>query len=65
MIINKKIVVDEQGTPKEVILRIEDFKKIEELLGLDLDESAIRDLRQARRDRKSGNLKAYMDLDSI
>jgi len=65
MTINKKLVVDEHGNPKEVIIQFEDFKKIEELLGLDLDENAIRDLQKARRDRESGNLKAYVDLDSI
>ena len=62
--INKKYVVDKHGNPKEVIIRFEDFKKIEELLGLDLNENAIADLKQARKDRESGNIKAYFDLDS-
>ena len=48
--INKKFIVDEQGNPKEVIILFEDFKKIEELLGLDLDENAIKDLKAARKD---------------
>ncbi len=38
MDINKKYIVDEQGNPKEVIIPVEDFKKIEELLGWDLDD---------------------------
>jgi len=63
--INKKFVVDEQGNPKEVIILFEDFKKIEELLGLDLDENAIKDLQEARKDREGGNINTYMDLDSI
>ena len=50
--IHKKYVVDEQGNPKEVIIPLEDFRMIEELLGLDLDQEAIEDLRQARRDRE-------------
>ena len=33
MDINKKYIVDEQGNPKEVLIPVEDFKKIEELLG--------------------------------
>jgi len=53
--INKKFVVDELGNPKEVIILWEDFRKIEEMLGLDLDSDAIDDLKQARRNRGSGN----------
>jgi hypothetical protein len=63
--INKRYIVDEQGNPKEVIIPMEDFRKIEELLGLDLDEEAVSQLRQARKDRESGNEDAYLDLDSI
>lgn len=63
--INKKFIVDEHGNPKEVIILFEDFKKIEELLGLDLDENAIRDLQEARRAREAGNNNAYEKLDSI
>ena len=65
MHINKKFIVDDQGNPKEVIILFEDFKKIEELLGLDLNEEAISDLQTARRDRETGNMKAYVDLDLI
>lgn len=63
--IHRKYVIDEQGNPKEVIIPLEDFRMIEELLGLDLDQEAIEDLRQARRDREQGNKEAYLDLDSI
>ena len=63
--INKKYIVDKHGNPKEVIILFEDLKKIEELLGLDLNENAISDLKEARKDRESGNIKAYVDLDSI
>ncbi len=65
MHINKKYVVDEQGNPKEVIILLEDFKKIEELLGLDLDDEVFKQLRKARTDRESGNKDAYVDLDSV
>ncbi len=65
MDINKKYIVDEQGNPKEVIIPVEDFKKIEELLGWDLDEEAVQQLREARRDREKANKEAYIDLDSI
>ena len=63
--INKKFVVDEHGNPKEVIILGEDFKKIEEMLGLDLDSNAIDNLIQARKDREAGNKSAYVELDSI
>ena len=65
MDINKKYVVDEKGNPKEVIISVEDFRKIEELLGWDLDEETVQELREATRDREKGNKGAYVDLDSI
>jgi PHD/YefM family antitoxin component YafN of YafNO toxin-antitoxin module len=65
MDINKKYIVDEQGNPKEVIIPVEDFRKIEELLGWDLDEEAVQQLREAKRDRERGNKGAYVDLDSV
>jgi PHD/YefM family antitoxin component YafN of YafNO toxin-antitoxin module len=63
--INKRYIVDEKGNPKEVVIPMEDFRKIEEALGLDLEEEAVSQLRQARKDRESGNEDAYVDLDSI
>ena len=65
MHINKRYIVDELGNPKEVVIPMEDFLKIEELLGLDLDEEAVSQLLQSRRDRESENEDAYVDLDSI
>ncbi len=65
MNINKKYIVDEHGDPKEVILPLEDFRKIEELLGLDLDDKELSQLREARRHRESGDKAAYVELDSI
>ena len=65
MDINKKYIVDEKGNPKEVIIPLEDFRKIEELLGWDLDEEAVQQLREAKRDRERGNKEAYIDLASI
>jgi PHD/YefM family antitoxin component YafN of YafNO toxin-antitoxin module len=63
--INKRYIVDEKGNPKEVVIPMEDFRKIEEALGLDLEEEAVSQLRQARKDRESGNEDAYVELDSI
>ena len=65
MDINKKYIVDEQGNPKEVIIPFDDFRKIAELLGWDLEEGTVQQLCEARRDRERGNKEAYVDLDSI
>ena len=63
--IHKKLVVDEHGKPVEVIISWDEYKEMEELLGLDLDERAISDLKQARNDRANGKKEACLDLDSI
>jgi PHD/YefM family antitoxin component YafN of YafNO toxin-antitoxin module len=63
--IHRKLVVDEQGKPQEVILPWEEYLQIEELLGLDLDEAALADLRQAAKDREEGTPGAFVELDSI
>ena len=65
MNINKRYIVDEHGNPKEVVILLEDYRKIEELLGLDLDDETVKQLREARKDREGGNKDAYVDLDSI
>jgi len=63
--IHKKIVVDDLGNPQEVIIPWNEFQEIAEILGLDLDSEAIEDLTQARADRESGRMHAYVDLDDI
>ena len=65
MNINKRYIVDEEGNPKEVIIPLDDYRKIEELLGWDLDDEAVKQLREAKRDRESGDKEAYVDLASI
>jgi hypothetical protein len=63
--IPKKLVVDEQGRPHEVIIGWEDFQEISEVLGWDLDEDTVHELRQAREDRERGVAGAYVDLGSL
>jgi PHD/YefM family antitoxin component YafN of YafNO toxin-antitoxin module len=63
--IPRKLVVDEHGNPVEVIIPWEEFQEIEEALGLDLDDSAIDDLREAGRDREAQRADAFLDLDTI
>ena len=63
--IHKKLVIDDHGKPTEVIIPWDEYKEMEELLGLDLDKTAIEDLKQARKDRAKAKKDAYSDLDSI
>jgi len=63
--IPRKLVVDEHGNPVEVIIPWEAFQDLEEALGLDLDDTAIDDLRQARRDREAPHADAFLDLDAV
>jgi len=65
MDINNRYIVDERGNPKEVVILLEDYRKIDELLGPDLDDDAVNELREARKDRERGDEDAYSDLDSI
>ncbi|MFQ5688190.1 MAG: hypothetical protein ACE5GV_16190 [Candidatus Scalindua sp.] len=63
--VHKKIIVDEMGKPTEVIIPWEEYKEIEDILGLDLDKNAIEDLKQAKEDREKGKNDAYVKLDSV
>ena len=63
--LHKKLVINEKGKPMEVIIPWKEFKEIVELLGLDFDDNVIEDLKQAKKDRESGNKESYLDLDSV
>ena len=65
MHIYKKYIADDQGNPKEVIIPVEYYRGIEKLLDWDLDEEAVRQLREARRGREEGPGEAEIDPDSI
>jgi PHD/YefM family antitoxin component YafN of YafNO toxin-antitoxin module len=65
MHINKRYFADEHGNPKQVVILLEDYRKIEEMLALDLDDETVKQLREARKDWKSGNKDACVDLDAI
>ena len=51
--------------PKTSLILMEDFRKIEEVLGWDLDDVVISRIREARHDRERGNKDAHVDLESI
>ncbi len=63
--IRKKIVVDERGNPREVIISWKQYCELNEALGLDLDEHAKADLRAARLDWKKGNAAAFKPLSAL
>ncbi len=63
--IHKKIVNDENGNPSDVIIPWDEFRQIEEILGLDLDKKTINELREARKKRDKGETTDYITLDDI
>ena len=63
--VHKKVVIDDNGNPMEVIIPWEEYKEIEEALGFDLTQEAIEDLKQAKIDRDNSNKDTYVDLESI
>jgi hypothetical protein len=65
MPLQKKLVVDEQGLPLEVIIPWGQFCELEEALGLDLDTEAEADLHTARQDWQSGREQEFVSLSSL
>ena len=63
MKIHKKIIYDEKGRPAEIIIPWKEYKKIEELLGLDLEEEVKQHLKKAKKERKDPS--AYVNLEEI
>lgn len=63
--VSKRIVVNEQGEPLEVIIPWEAFCEIAEALGWDLDAEAMEDLRATRRDMENANNDAFVPLTSL
>jgi len=65
MQINRRYIVDEQGNLKEVVIPIEDFRVIEDLLGWIWMRRLSASSGKPASDRDSGNEDAYVELDSI
>ena len=63
--IHPKIFVDEEGTPKEVLISWEEYHNLVETLGLDLDEESQKDLIEAKKDLETGNWDAFVDIDEL
>ena len=63
--IDKKIVVDEDGQPIEVIIPYAQFVAFAQAYGLDLDAEARGQIAEAIADIAAGNSDAFTDLDEI
>ena len=63
--IQKKIVVDERGTPQEAIIPWKQFCEMAEVLGYDLDKEAAADLRAARKDWRQRKPDAFVPLSKL
>ncbi|MDA1006069.1 MAG: hypothetical protein O3A87_06260 [Verrucomicrobia bacterium] len=58
--ITKKIVLDEEGNPSEVLIPYAQFVELTETYGLDLDEDEQSELRDALADSKARNHDAFV-----
>jgi hypothetical protein len=63
--LRRRIVVDERGRPREVIISWAQFCELSEMLGLDLDEKAKSDLRAVHRDLNRKKNSAFKPLSSF
>ena len=61
----RKIVVNDQGEPLEVIIPWESFCEIAEAFGWDLDAEAIEDLRATRREMENSHKDTFIPLSSL
>ncbi len=56
-------MTDETGLPTEVILPIEEYRALEEILGLDLSEADRQSLKKAQDAHKHGKTETFRTLD--
>ena len=59
MKIHKKVVTDERGKPTEVILPFEEYREIEDILGLDLSEADQQSMKAAQEARRKGRMTEF------
>lgn len=60
-----KLILDQEGRPHEVVISIETFRHIQEVLGADLDQQEEAELREALRDSVSGDRSQFVSIDAI
>lgn len=60
MPISKKLVLNEDGNPSEVLIPYEQYVELAETYGFDLDENEQKQLREALADSVAGNRDAFI-----
>ncbi len=65
MTITKKIVLDEQGKPTEVIMPYKQFVDLSETYGWDLEDTEREELKEAVADSVSGNRSAFVPASEV
>jgi len=62
---HKKIVLDENGNPTDVIIPYKKFLELKKILGLDLEKEVKEHLRQVCDERENFKDELYVELDVI
>ncbi|MEM7699626.1 MAG: hypothetical protein AAF236_14610 [Verrucomicrobiota bacterium] len=65
MTINRRIVLDENGDPSEVLIPYDQFQELSERYGWDLDDVEEGELREAIADSKAGNREAFVPASDV
>lgn len=65
MTITRKLVLDENGKPSEVLIPYDQFVELAETCGLDLDAEEQKGLREALTDSKAGNKDAFVPASEV
>ncbi len=65
MTITKKIVLDEKGTPSEVIIPYGQYVELSEIYGWDLDEAEEEGLAAALADSRMGSRDAFVPASEV
>jgi hypothetical protein len=60
MTITKKVIFDDCGEPKEVVMPYKQFVELSEAYGWDLDETERKELNEAIADSVAGNPTAFV-----
>jgi hypothetical protein len=63
--LSHKLIVDAFGNPQEVVISLELFRQMEEVLGADLTPEEEAELREAIQDSNAGNRTAFVSMDDL
>jgi hypothetical protein len=63
--IRRKLILDENGDPAEVVIPYDQFVEMVEIYGLDLADSEESDLREALADSRAGRREAFVPASDV